>query len=98
MRMKKYIIPIVMALLCFAPKASAQGSYYYYHGNQIALEVDPATIVTIAQKNTAASHRTSADRHHRGQQEPDSGLPKDGNFHHRSHTDAFQAVINTPRN
>ena len=51
MRMKKYIIPIVMALLCLVPKASAQVSYYYYHGNQIALEVDPATIVTIAQKN-----------------------------------------------
>lgn len=54
MRMKKYIIPIVMALLCFAPKAYAQGSYYYYHGNQIALEVDPMTIVTITQKNTLA--------------------------------------------
>ena len=49
--MKQNSISIVMALLCLVPKASAQDSYYYYHGNQIALEVDPATIVTIAQKN-----------------------------------------------
>ena len=96
--MKQNSISIVMALLCLVPKASAQDSYYYYHGNQIALEVDPATIVTIAQKNTAASHRTSADRHHRGQQEPDSGFPQDDDIRDRSHTDAFQAVINTPRN
>ena len=90
--MKKNIISIVIALLCLAPKAHAQGSYYYYHGNQIALEVDPATIVTIAQKNTAASHRTSADRHHRGQQEQDSGLPTDWGFYDRSHTDAVKPV------
>ena len=57
MRMKKYIIPIVMALLCLVPKASAQVSYYYYHGNQITLEVDPMTIVTITQKNTLAPQR-----------------------------------------